>query len=96
MFESRRGQRLFYAIILITICTEKNVKPALKGAEIMKQLVKINEKCFGVEAKGVGGWKRWGVKTSVSIRLREAVRAWRVIRIMHHQEPYPQIWGGSA
>ena len=50
MFESRRGQLAFYSIILITICTEKNVKRTLKGVEIMKQLVKINEKCCCVES----------------------------------------------
>ena len=45
MFESRRGQLTFYAIILITISIEKNVKAVLKGVEIMQQLVKVNEKC---------------------------------------------------
>ena len=50
MFESRRGQLTFYAIILITICIEKNVKPVMKGVEIMKQLVKVNENCCCVES----------------------------------------------
>ena len=70
MFELRRGELTFYAIVLITISIEKNVKAVLKGTEIMKQLVKINEKCCCVESfclspldtlafliniKGVGG-----------------------------------------
>ena len=62
VFESRRGQLTFYAIILITISIEKNVKPVLKGVEIMKRkmllcwkllsfvLIKVNE------VKGAGGW----------------------------------------
>ena len=45
MFESRRGQLTFYAIILITTSIEKNVKAVLKGVEIVQQLVKVNEKC---------------------------------------------------
>ena len=49
MFESRRGQPTCYAIILITVSNEKNVKAILKGVEIMKQLVKINEKCCCVK-----------------------------------------------
>ena len=67
VFESRQGQLTFYAIVLITISIEKNVKAVLK---IMKQLAKINEKCCCVESfchspldtlavliniKGVGG-----------------------------------------
>ena len=50
MFESRRSQPTFYATNLITIKIEKNVKAVLKSAEIMKQLVKINEKCCCVES----------------------------------------------
>ena len=40
----------FFAIILITISVEKNVKAVLKGVEIMKQLVKINRKCCCAES----------------------------------------------
>ena len=40
----------FFAIILITISVEKNVKAVLKGVEIMKQLVQINGKCWCVES----------------------------------------------
>ena len=50
MFESRRGQLATFAIILITISINKNVKAILKGVEIMKQLVKINGNCFCVES----------------------------------------------
>ena len=50
VFESRRGQLTSFAIILITISIEKNVKVILKGVEIMKKLVKINEKCCSVES----------------------------------------------
>ena len=50
VFESRRGQLTFFAIILIIISIEKNVKVVLKGVEIIKQLVKINEICCCVES----------------------------------------------
>ena len=53
VFESRRGQLTFFAIILKTISIEKNVKAVLKGVEIMKQRVKINEMCCCVETDSV-------------------------------------------
>ena len=40
VFESRRDQLSFFAIILITISIKKNAKAILKSVEIMKQLVK--------------------------------------------------------
>ena len=40
----------FFAIILITINVEKNVKAVLKCVEIMKQHVQINGKCCCVES----------------------------------------------
>ena len=54
VFESRRGQLTFFAIILINISIEKNVKAILKGVDIMKQLVKVNKKmavCFNCSNK---------------------------------------------
>ena len=40
----------FFAIILITISVEKNVKAVMKCVEIMKQHVQINGKCCCVES----------------------------------------------
>ena len=50
VFESRRGQLTTFAIILIIISINKNVKAILKGVGIMKQLVKINGNCCCVES----------------------------------------------
>ena len=49
VFESRRGQLAFF-VILITSGIQENVKAVLKGVEIMKQLVDINEKWCCVES----------------------------------------------
>ena len=49
VFESRRGQLAFF-VILITSGIQENVKAVLKGVEIMKQLVDINEKWCRVES----------------------------------------------
>ena len=43
----------FFAFILKTVSIEKTVKAVLKGVEIMKQRVKVNEMCCCVETDSV-------------------------------------------